>query len=953
MFVFGYFAPQARAATITVTATADDLTNNGNCTLREAIKAANTNLAVDTCSAGSAGGSDTIVLGENEYALTLTGAGEDSNATGDLDITSDITIQGGGRDTTIIDSNDPWDDRIIDVRSGGTLTGTNFTVAFGNVTGNGGGILNAGTLSLTRVDVSFNAATGNGGGIENVVGGVFTGTYLNIYFNSIDTAHSGGGLNNGGTVTLNQSFVWINDGGAGGGIHSNGTATIQNTTIAANDGYTVGGITNTGSGVMNLDSDTITNNTAAGAAAGGIGVGSGTVTMQRTIVANNTGTSSNGDCGGSIVSGDYNLLENSTCTFSGTTTHHITGVDPILGSLDFAANGTGFYPIGYGSPAADAAGSSCLAVDVADTSRPQRSSHIAQVLCDIGAYEFFMEEIAPIVSVTTNLSGTIVKTPPLLTISSNEDGKVFFSCSSGSGWPSGPISITANTPLPVQLTSLVDGLYTCQTLVSDAVENIGYSSTISFTIDTVAPTLTVVTPVSTYTNNPSTVIRATENVSLTFTGCSGNSTTASANTNTTINLTVTGGDGRKFCSVTVSDAAGNAVGAGVGDFYYDTTAPTLALTNYLDRPQFVSRGPLYDYGAVAYDKLSGVNSSGVRVTRLTNGTYAADGKHYGTYRFRYDATDKVGNVATPIYRTIYVHPKMDTIAVSRNSFTLTKPDGSTTKVTPFGLGNTVEFVVRRVLFSSRQEAVYVAMMIGQTRQWQIKFYDYQGKEIKNFASSIGKKISTLTLPAEVTANGINWTAEYSPTNQSYYLALGSKNGTDVPRILELKPSSARWRGTVAASANSKGNVLVKFLSLDNDSVTLVTSVNGKFRLWKVGSNFREITRVPAKRFTVTNGTIGQKTPEIFPIFSSIGAASPGQAPLNFTFDSSVTMTIKYGTTPSLGQSETHTTASNAHYFPLNLSAGQTYYFSVYACKAGTSPSSSRCITSAIQTFQTL
>src|ERR1043165_2806342 len=41
--------------TIVVNTTADDAVNNGNCTLREAIMAANTNAAVDACPAGVAG----------------------------------------------------------------------------------------------------------------------------------------------------------------------------------------------------------------------------------------------------------------------------------------------------------------------------------------------------------------------------------------------------------------------------------------------------------------------------------------------------------------------------------------------------------------------------------------------------------------------------------------------------------------------------------------------------------------------------------------------------------------------------------------------------------------------------------------------------------------------------------------------------------------------------------
>ena len=87
--------PIARAATITVSVTADDNTVNGNCTLREAIIASNTDTAVDACPAGN--GADTISLPAGNYVLTLGGMGEDFAVAGDLDIRRDLTIVGAGR----------------------------------------------------------------------------------------------------------------------------------------------------------------------------------------------------------------------------------------------------------------------------------------------------------------------------------------------------------------------------------------------------------------------------------------------------------------------------------------------------------------------------------------------------------------------------------------------------------------------------------------------------------------------------------------------------------------------------------------------------------------------------------------------------------------------------------------------------------------------------------------
>ena len=93
----------AQAAAIVVTTTQDELNSDGDCSLREAITAANTDTAVDACPAGS--GADTITLPAGTYTLAIPGADEDGNATGDLDITSDLNVSGAGADTTVVDGN--------------------------------------------------------------------------------------------------------------------------------------------------------------------------------------------------------------------------------------------------------------------------------------------------------------------------------------------------------------------------------------------------------------------------------------------------------------------------------------------------------------------------------------------------------------------------------------------------------------------------------------------------------------------------------------------------------------------------------------------------------------------------------------------------------------------------------------------------------------------------------
>lgn len=84
---------EVEAATITVNTTDDELNSDGDCSLREAIDAANLNMAVDTCTAGTLG-MDTITLLGATYVLSIPGPDEAGNTTGDLNITEDLTING-------------------------------------------------------------------------------------------------------------------------------------------------------------------------------------------------------------------------------------------------------------------------------------------------------------------------------------------------------------------------------------------------------------------------------------------------------------------------------------------------------------------------------------------------------------------------------------------------------------------------------------------------------------------------------------------------------------------------------------------------------------------------------------------------------------------------------------------------------------------------------------------
>lgn len=151
--------PLVHADTITVTTTADEVNNDGDCSLREAILAANGDTAVDNCSVGS--GADVITLPPGTYTLSLAGAGEDAAQTGDLDLTANVTINGGGMNNSIIDG--AGADRIFEVHTAAQVTINDLTVRNGSAT-SGGGINVSGALTLSGSRVTGSTATGVGGG---------------------------------------------------------------------------------------------------------------------------------------------------------------------------------------------------------------------------------------------------------------------------------------------------------------------------------------------------------------------------------------------------------------------------------------------------------------------------------------------------------------------------------------------------------------------------------------------------------------------------------------------------------------------------------------------------------------------------------------------------------------------------------------------------------------------
>src|SRR5690242_2226948 len=310
----------AAATTIAVTTTADELSDDGHCSLREAIMAANTDAAVflgaGECAAGN--GADTVVLPAGRFTLTIPRQADNDNATGDLDIFKTMALVGANASATIIDANHI--NRAIHNQPGATLTIQGVTITGGQAHGGaegasatggdgsgagspgkgaagvggsdgqgGGGIWNEGNLSVLDSVVSGNVA-GAGGAGGNGTGGTGASSVDGASGGTGSGGSGGAGGDGGGILStsntppgaslrLTRTMVSGNRGGTGGagGTGTGGAAGSAGTGTAGNGGFGVGG----GGGIG-----------GSGGAIAQEGLGSVTV-EQSTIIGNAGGTGGN------------------------------------------------------------------------------------------------------------------------------------------------------------------------------------------------------------------------------------------------------------------------------------------------------------------------------------------------------------------------------------------------------------------------------------------------------------------------------------------------------------------------------------------------------------------------------------------------------------------------------------------------------------------------------------
>ncbi|MDX6585629.1 MAG: hypothetical protein QOI31_102 [Solirubrobacterales bacterium] len=280
--------------------------SNNDCTLREAILAAN-----------DRAGNDTVILDSGTtHVLEIGGSGEDEGLTGDLDVTDRIVLEASGGAQATIDGNDL--DRVLDFHARGTIENLKIT----------GGLLSAGARGAginspdDQVDVSDSTLTDNHGvtavGAYILGGGSLVDTTIS---DNIGTSNAGGAwvwgepgdefliegskfvrnaapFGPGGLTArdaaIKDTTIKKNDATGGCGGLSVSDVTVRDTQVKKNDGGFAAVCTSGAGATLDLIDSVVSNNESTGDG-GGLTMSLGNGSIKRSTVAGNIAS---GDGGG-------------------------------------------------------------------------------------------------------------------------------------------------------------------------------------------------------------------------------------------------------------------------------------------------------------------------------------------------------------------------------------------------------------------------------------------------------------------------------------------------------------------------------------------------------------------------------------------------------------------------------------------------------------------------------
>lgn len=259
----------AQAANIFVTNTNDFVATGDGCSLREAVMNANTDSRSGSFECVAGNGDDVIILPPGRIQLPLVGAdnGTADAHLGDLDVTGNLTVLGGGEQYSVIDGKSRT--RIFDVQAGATLTLRRLTLTGGSNATQGGALrLGAGAVLLMEETIvmasSVTAADGHGGGLYLAAGSTADILRASLRGNSANAAGAQGGAIycNGCTLRVHATSFTQNSAthSAGGLFLQGGSADLRFVSFNQNTAAASGALHSAGTlnlvGVISADNGT-------------------------------------------------------------------------------------------------------------------------------------------------------------------------------------------------------------------------------------------------------------------------------------------------------------------------------------------------------------------------------------------------------------------------------------------------------------------------------------------------------------------------------------------------------------------------------------------------------------------------------------------------------------------------------------------------------------------------
>src|SRR5207245_1974661 len=210
-----------------------------------------------------------------------------------------------------------------------------------------------------------------------------------------------------------------------------------------------------------------------------------------------------------------------------------------------------------------------------------------------------------------------------------------------------PTISSTSSPSPISGISISTST-TLKYFAKDTAGNIGNTVTASYAIDTTPPTVSA-SPVSgIYTSAQSVTLTASEPSIIYYTTDGSTPTISSTSSPSPISgISISTSTTLKYFAKDTAGNSGNVVTASYIIFIPDTVPPVITLKG--TSPVSVQLGSIYvDAGATATDNIDGDITSSIITSNPVNTSVP------GTYTITYDVSDKAGNAATQVTRTVNV-----------------------------------------------------------------------------------------------------------------------------------------------------------------------------------------------------------------------------------------------------------------------------------------------------------